>query len=338
MGIHRKFTEKVKTHPKYFQIFLVALVVTFIITILVVGSLSEPNRLLQLYAPSEKYDLYKVYFFQVCRSKIDGINDGCHGYLPAVLSNDASIAGFPNLRIIFALFFLSGLAHLVHGYFGIRVHLNHLHHPKIENAMAFISFFTSLAAAIACPWILIDYRCRIQSISNDEITVDVSTSIIGLGFTAVLFSLVSREILIVGTLKNERAILAFSSSAGDGEGPLQPSQDYGDEEGDEEENGSPKVPVRTTKEEYVRPAVGGYQGKPEEYVRPAVGGYQGKPEEYVRPAVGGYQGKPEEYVRPAVGGYQGKLEVVSPSSGYVSRPQGPAYQSRPQGPAFPPGI
>ena len=124
----------------------------------------------------------------------------------------------------------------------------------------------------------------------------------------MLFSLVSREILIVGTLKNERAILAFSSSAGDGEGPLQPSQDYGDEEGDEEENGSPKVPVRTTKEEYVRPAVGGYQGKPEEYVRPAVGGYQGKP------------------------------EVVSPSSGYVSRPQGPAYQSRPQGPAFPPGI
>ena len=109
----------------------------------------------------------------------------------------------------------------------------------------------------------------------------------------MLFSLVSREILIVGTLKNERAILAFSSSAGDGEGPLQPSQDYGDEEGDEEENGSPKVPVRTTKEEYVRPAVGGYQGKP---------------------------------------------EVVSPSSGYVSRPQGPAYQSRPQGPAFPPGI
>ncbi|KAK6592742.1 hypothetical protein H4I95_11692 [Botrytis cinerea] len=302
MGIHGKFTEKVKTHPKYFQIFLVALVVTFIITILVVGSLSEPNRLLQLYAPSEKYDLYKVYFFQVCRSKIDGINDGCHGYLPAVLSNDASIAGFPNLRIIFALFFLSGLAHLVHGYFGIRVHLNHLHHPKIENAMAFISFFTSLAAAIACPWILIDYRCRIQSISNDEITVDVSTSIIGLGFTAVLFSL------------NERAILAFSSSAGDGEGPLQPSQDYGDEEGDEEENGSPKVPVRTTKEEYVRPVMGGYQGKPEEYVRPAVGGYQGKPEEYVRPAVGGYQGKPE---------------VVSPSSGYVSRPQGPAY---------PPGI
>lgn len=81
MGIHGKFTEKVKTHPKYFQIFLVALVVTFIITILVVGSLSEPNRLLQLYAPSEKYDLYKVYFFQVCRSKIDGINDGCHGKL-----------------------------------------------------------------------------------------------------------------------------------------------------------------------------------------------------------------------------------------------------------------
>ncbi|TEY59666.1 hypothetical protein BOTCAL_0189g00200 [Botryotinia calthae] len=265
MEIHRRFTDKVKTHPKYFQIFLVVLVVTFIITILVVGSLSEPNRLLQLYAPSEEYDLYKVFFFQVCRSKVDGINDGCHGYLPAVLSDDASIAGFPNLRIIFALFFLSGLAHLVHGYFGIKVHLNYLHHPKIENAMAFISFFTLLAAAIACPWILIDYRWRIQSISKDEITVDISTSIIGLGFTAVLFSLVSREILIVGTLKNERAIQTFSGDTGNGEGSRRPSRDDGDEErldSREEEAERSQVPVRTSRHEQGRPVLGGYQGQP----------------------------------------------------------------------------
>ncbi|TGO87632.1 hypothetical protein BPOR_0213g00030 [Botrytis porri] len=189
MEIHRKFTDKVKTYPKYFQMFLIVLVVTFIITILVVGSVSEPGRLLQLYAPSEEFDLYRVYFFKVCRSKIDGINDGCHGNLPVVLSDDASFAGFPNLRIIFALFFLSGLAHLAHGFFGIKVHLNHLHHPKIENAMAFMSFFTLLAAAIACPWILIDYRWQIQSVSEDEITVNISTTIIGLGLTAVLFSL-----------------------------------------------------------------------------------------------------------------------------------------------------
>ncbi|KAF7908220.1 uncharacterized protein EAF01_003975 [Botrytis porri] len=213
MEIHRKFTDKVKTYPKYFQMFLIVLVVTFIITILVVGSVSEPGRLLQLYAPSEEFDLYRVYFFKVCRSKIDGINDGCHGNLPVVLSDDASFAGFPNLRIIFALFFLSGLAHLAHGFFGIKVHLNHLHHPKIENAMAFMSFFTLLAAAIACPWILIDYRWQIQSVSEDEITVNISTTIIGLGLTAVLFSLVSREILIVGTLKNERAIQEFSARA-----------------------------------------------------------------------------------------------------------------------------
>ncbi|TGO51519.1 hypothetical protein BOTNAR_0353g00110 [Botryotinia narcissicola] len=228
MAIHRKFTDKVKAHPKYFQTFLVALAVAFIITILVVGTLSEPSHLLQLYAPSEEFDLYKVYFFKVCWSKINGINDGCHGYLPTVLSDDASIAGFSNLKIIFALFFISGLAHLAHGYFGIRVHFNDLHHPKIENAMGFMSFFTLLAAAIACPWILIDYRWRIQSVSKDEITVNVSTSIIGLGFTAVLFSLVSREILIVGTIKNERAIQAFSDIPINGEDTRRYRRDDGD--------------------------------------------------------------------------------------------------------------
>lgn len=79
MEIHRKFADKVKAHPKYFQIFLVGLAVAFIITILVIGTLSEPSQILQLYAPSEEFDLYKVYFFKVCRSKINGINDGCHG-------------------------------------------------------------------------------------------------------------------------------------------------------------------------------------------------------------------------------------------------------------------
>ncbi|KAF7898678.1 hypothetical protein EAF00_005124 [Botryotinia globosa] len=257
MKIHRKFTEKVKAHPKYFQIFLVALAVAFIITILVVGALSEPSQLLQLYAPSEEFDLYKVYFFKVCRSKINGINDGCHGYLPAVLSDDASIAGFSNLRIIFALFFLSGLAHLAHGYFGIRVHLNDLHHPKIENAMAFMSFFTLLAAAIACPWILIDYRWRIQSVSQEEITVNVSTSIIGLGFTAVLFSLVSREILIVGTIKNERAIQAFSDIPINGEDTRRYRRDDGDDgddgdsiQSDREEGAEQlQIPVYDTRRE-----------------------------------------------------------------------------------------
>ncbi|KAF5873234.1 uncharacterized protein Bfra_008514 [Botrytis fragariae] len=254
MEIHRKFTDKVKTHPKYFQIFLVVLVVAFIITILVVGSLSEPSRLLQLYAPSEEFDLYKVYFFTVCRSKIDGINDGCHGYLPAVLSDDAFFAGFPNLRIIFALFFLSGLAHLAHGFFGIKVHLNHLHHPKIENAMAFMSFFTLLAAAIACPWILIDYRWQIQSVSEDKITVDISTSVIGLGFTAVLFSLVSREILIVGTLKNERAIQTFSVTPENGENARRYSLDDGDSRPIyNEEAERSQIPVPNIREEEFRP-------------------------------------------------------------------------------------
>ncbi|KAF7952523.1 uncharacterized protein EAE97_002020 [Botrytis byssoidea] len=255
MKFHRRFTEKVKAHPKYFQIFLVALAVAFIITILVVGTLSEPSQLLQLYAPSEEFDLYKVYFFKVCRSKINGINDGCHGYLPAVLSDDASIAGFSNLKIIFALFFISGLAHLAHGYFGIRVHLNDLHHPKIENAMAFMSFFTLLAAAIACPWILIDYRWQIQSVSKDEITVNVSTSIIGLGFTAVLFSLVSREILIVGTIKNERAIQAFSDIPINGEDTRRYRRDDGDsiQSDREEEAERSQIPVYGIRREQSSP-------------------------------------------------------------------------------------
>ncbi|TGO20724.1 hypothetical protein BPAE_0270g00060 [Botrytis paeoniae] len=259
MEIHRKFTDKVKTHPKYFQIFLVVLVVAFIITILVVGTLSEPSRLLQLYAPSEEFDLYKVYFFKVYRSKINGINDGCHGDLPAILSDDASFAGFPNLKIIFALFFLSGLAHLAHGFFGIKVHLNHLHHPKVENAMAFMSFFTLLAAAITCPWILIDYRWRIQSVSEDEITVNISTSIIGLGFTTVLFSLVSREILIVGTLKNERAIQKFSDTARNGEDSRRYSLDDGDSRPiHNEEAERSQIPVQTIREEQLMPIMRGY--------------------------------------------------------------------------------
>ncbi|TGO38395.1 hypothetical protein BHYA_0076g00460 [Botrytis hyacinthi] len=255
MEIHRKFTDKVKAHPKYFQIFLVALAVAFIITILVIGTLSEPSQLLQLYAPSEEFDLYKVYFFKVCRSKINGINDGCHGDLPAVLSDDASFAGFSNLKIIFALFFLSGLAQLAHGFFGIKVHLNDLHHPKIENAMAFMSFFTLLAAAIACPWILIDYRWRIQSVSQDEITVNISTSIIGLGFTAVLFSLVSREILIVGTIKNERAIQAFSDAPRNGEKTRRYSVENGDpiQSDRDEEAERLQIPVYGIRQERPRP-------------------------------------------------------------------------------------
>ncbi|KAF7954644.1 hypothetical protein EAE96_005763 [Botrytis aclada] len=219
MESHRKFTDKVKAHPKYFQIFLVVLVVTFTTIILIAGVLKTP--LLELHAPDDEYDLYLIYFFEGCRSIVNGNNDGCHSFanggLPAVLSDGTPVSGLPNLKIIFALFFLTGLAHLVHGLFGIKVHLNHLHHPKIENVMAFISFFTLLAAAIACPWILLDYRCQIQFISNDDITVKAGTSIIGLGFTAVLFSLVSREILIVGTLNNERALLTFSETPRNGE-------------------------------------------------------------------------------------------------------------------------
>ncbi|TGO48724.1 hypothetical protein BCON_0231g00060 [Botryotinia convoluta] len=197
MEIHRKFTDKVKTHPKYFQIFLVVLVVTFVTIILIAGVLKTP--LLELHAPDD-----------------------------------------------------DGLAHLAHGLFGIKVHLNYLHHPKIENAMAFISFFTLLAAAMACPWILLDYRCQIQFISNDDITVKVGTSIIGLGFTAVLFSLVSREILIVGTLKNERAIQTFSGNPRNGEDSRRYSLDDEDlrrSSFNNEEAERSQIPVQTIRQE-----------------------------------------------------------------------------------------
>ncbi|KAF7920749.1 uncharacterized protein EAE98_008778 [Botrytis deweyae] len=279
MDIHRKFTDKVKTHPKYFQIFLVVLVVTFAIIILIAGVLKTP--LLELHAPDDEYDLYLIYYFEGCRSIVNGKNDGCYslanGGLPAVVSEDTPIsgnthfrnkssifyivvslnipAGLPNLKIIFALFFLSGLAHLAHGLFGLKVHLNDLYHPKIENTMAFISFFTLLAAAIACPWILLDYKCQIQSISNDNITVKVGTSIIGLGFTAVLFSLVSREILIVGTLKNERAIQAFSDTPRNGEDTRRYSLDDGDsiQSGPDDEAERLQIPVHNIRQDHLGP-------------------------------------------------------------------------------------
>ncbi|KAF7889475.1 uncharacterized protein EAF02_001890 [Botrytis sinoallii] len=257
MDIHRKFTDKVKTHPKYFQIFLVILVVTFAIIILIAGVLK--TSLLELHAPDDEYDLYLIYYFEGCRSIVNGKNDGCYslanGGLPAVVSEDTPISGLPNLKIIFALFFLSGLAHLAHGLFGIKVHLNDLHHPKIENTMAFISFFTLLAAAIASPWILLDYKCQIQSISNDNITVKVGTSIIGLGFTAVLFSLVSREILIVGTLKNERAIHAFSDTPRNGEDTRRYSLDDGDsiQSGPDDEAERLQIPVHNIRQDHLGP-------------------------------------------------------------------------------------
>lgn len=118
-----------------------------------------------------------------------------------------------------------------------------------------MSFFTLLAAAIACPWILIDYRWRIQSISKDEITVNISTSIIGLGFTAVLFSLVSREILIVGTIKNERAIQAFSEAPINGEDTRRYRRDDGDsiQSDYEEEAERSQIPAHDIRRERSRP-------------------------------------------------------------------------------------